>query len=382
MAGYVFAIGQTEDVLAAIRECAERGVYSTYIRSISPMSFEGTLADYMSMKPGDYVFFFCKRKYYGVGELISVGPDCKYCNYPDSSRLENHNYDEIQNDALIDFGEETPHYRWLCTFRGSPHFFENGLDADEILLYKPETFKMLRAFWRVSFIKLGDEESESLKEIFLLKHQHELATGEGLLPMLNDTHTTILNHDLARYVLSSNSLLETTTRGSTVKHEMALEVAVVHDLMNDAIPQLGHWDYVSHQVIASPFKPVDYMDRMDVFASRYIDGTKIPCKYLVAELKKDFAYTDTIDQILKYVDWIKNEYAYGDYSFIEACIIASGYDEQVPQHFQAVVKRYFSQGSHPVQNKEWFSVKLLQYEYRDGALSYIDITPDINGVEN
>ena len=37
------------------------------------MSFEGTLADYMSMKPGDNIYFFCKRRYYGIGELISIG---------------------------------------------------------------------------------------------------------------------------------------------------------------------------------------------------------------------------------------------------------------------------------------------------------------------
>ena len=34
----------------------------------------------MSMKPGDNIYFFCKRRYYGIGELISIGPDCKYCN--------------------------------------------------------------------------------------------------------------------------------------------------------------------------------------------------------------------------------------------------------------------------------------------------------------
>ena len=80
MAGYVFAIGGDENPINIIRECAEKGIYSTYLRGISPLPFEGTLADYMSMKPGDNIYFFCKRRYYGVGELISVGPDCKYCN--------------------------------------------------------------------------------------------------------------------------------------------------------------------------------------------------------------------------------------------------------------------------------------------------------------
>ena len=123
MAGYVFAIGGDADPVAAIRECAEKGVFSTYLNSLSPLPVEGTLADYMSMKPGDNIYFFCKRKYYGVGELIDVGPDCKYCNFPDSERLSRVAYQDIQNSLLVDYGEQSPHFRWLCTFKGSPYLF-------------------------------------------------------------------------------------------------------------------------------------------------------------------------------------------------------------------------------------------------------------------
>ena len=42
------------------------------------------------------------------------------------------------------------------------------------------------------------------------------------------------------------------------------------------------------------------MDKIDVLAMRYLPNTKIPCKYLVAELKKDAADNATIDQVLKY----------------------------------------------------------------------------------
>ena len=62
MAGYVFAIGGDEDPVSMIRECAEKGTYSTYLKGIAPLSFEGTLADYMSMRPGDNIYFFCKRR--------------------------------------------------------------------------------------------------------------------------------------------------------------------------------------------------------------------------------------------------------------------------------------------------------------------------------
>ena len=76
------------------------------------------------------------------------------------------------------------------------YFFEDGIDTDEILTYKPNTFKMLRAFWKVSFIKLSDEENASLKEIFLLRRQRETATQAGIFPGRNDIHNAIASQEL------------------------------------------------------------------------------------------------------------------------------------------------------------------------------------------
>lgn len=51
------------------------------------------------------------------------------------------------------------------------------------------------------------------------------------------------------------------------------------------------YDYVTHQVIASPFKPLAYIDKMDIFAYRYLENfpdTEKPIeKYMVIELKKE-----------------------------------------------------------------------------------------------
>ena len=70
---------------------------------------------------------------------------------------------------------------------------------------------------------------------------------------------------------------------------MALEAAVVDTLATNKNTVLGEWDYISHQVIASPFKPIDYMDKIDVFGYRYIKGYKTKSKFLIIELKKDNA---------------------------------------------------------------------------------------------
>ena len=327
------------------------------------------------MKPGDTIYFFCKRRYYGIGELISVGQDCKYCNYPHSSARVGVQYEEIVDDLLVDFGCESPNYRWLCTFKGAPYFFKEGIDTDEILTYKPDTFKMLRAFWKLSFIKLSDEENASLKEIFLLRRQRETVTQTGIFAERNDVHDMLAAKALEHYLITPMDMLRTCTIGTRVKHEMALEAAVVYDLCHERIQKLGGWDYVSHQVVASPFKPIDYMDKIDILAMRYLPNTRIPCKYLVVELKKDTADSATIDQVLKYVDWVCAEYVYGDYESIEACIIAAEYPESIYDYYSNVVQRYYTLGSHPVRNKQWSNLKLLRYTYSGGEITYTDVTP-------
>lgn len=375
MAGYVFAIGSNVDPVEVIKECAATGVYSTYINTLSSNPFEGTLTDYISMQPGDNIYFFCKRKYYGVGELISVGDDCKYCNYPGSTLLQNYKYEDIADSLLVDYGNDSDKNRWICTFKGAPYMFEDGIDTDEILQYKPSTFKMLRAFWKVSFIKLGDEENESMKEIFLLRHQENIMTGSKVFSVSDSVHDSIKARNLKEYTISPWGLLDAVSNEKRLKHEMALEAGVVYDLCHDRLKVLGHWDYVSHQVIASPFKPIDYMDKIDVFATRYLTDTKIPCKYLVAELKKDAASCSTIDQVMKYIDWVCNEYVYGDYGAIEACIIAYEYEDGVIEHYREIAQRYYTLGSHPARNKQWSALKLLTYRWEDGSLKYIDETP-------
>lgn len=93
---------------------------------------------------------------------------------------------------------------------------------------------------------------------------------------------------------------------------MAIEVGVVSSIVNDPGTIFGSWDYVSHQVIASPFKAIDYMGKMDVFGYRYIKNYDTVSKYLLIEIKKDSATIEVIDQLMKYNDWINQEYANGD----------------------------------------------------------------------
>ena len=382
MAGYVFSVGsnkQTDkakdaEILSTIKEVVEKGIFSVRMnrpkKQWNPTPYEGTLTDYLSMKPGDNIYFFGNRKYYGVGEIIQVGPDCKYANYRDSVLPVFPPIKDIQDEALYNKGADTSCYKWFCTFKGAPAFFEEGIDSDDVLTYKPETFKILRAFWKVSFIKLGEEENQSLKEIMLLRHQKQLNSKKGLLIEKAEFHEMLQARRLDQYLIKLAPLLNQYHDGDKLQHEMALEASTVDALVQGSSEKLGKWDYVSHQVVASPLKPTDYMDKIDVFAYRFLEGTNIPCEYLVAELKKDEADISTVDQVMKYVDWVKAEYTYGDYGAIKAYIIAYDFSEQVVDYVRKNVQRYYSIGYRPVHNKTWNNITLIKYKYDNGEIVY------------
>ena len=80
MAGYIMTLDSEE----SLNQCILTGTYSTKMSQPNGKwrtHHEGTFADYLSMKEGDYIFFFIKRKIYGIGTLIAIKDECKYLNY-------------------------------------------------------------------------------------------------------------------------------------------------------------------------------------------------------------------------------------------------------------------------------------------------------------
>ena len=366
MAGYIFALGNRSPH-EIYQSCVERGVYSTFLRTISPVPFEGTLADYATMKEGDTVYFFFQRRIYGMGTLVRVGPDCKYANYPCSCKLETYDYADISRDLLVDYGEGSPGNRWICTFIPGPAFFAHGVDMDDVLSYKPDTFKLLRAFWKASFIKLGEEENQSLREIILLRNQEN---GDNILPHHSGFHEQLAGRLTDAYLLNLSDLLQSCSDGSRIRHEMAIEAATLHRLASGGDTPFGRWDYLSHQVPASPFKPIDYMDKIDIFACRFLPATRIISNYMVIEIKKDVADMDAVTQVCKYVDWVCREYAFGDYSAIEGYVLAHDFTRQAIEEKDIICKRNYTRGTHPIENREWSRVKLVKYAFDGEEIQY------------
>ncbi|WP_198508237.1 PDDEXK family nuclease [Bacillus alkalisoli] len=376
MAGYIM----TFDSLDSLYESARKGIYSTKITIPSNQLWhpttESTVADYATMKEGDNIFFFKNRKIYGVGEMKNIVGDCKFLNFPEANTPEATIFTSVKNEVLNSKGKwknGERELRWICTFKPSPYFFKNAVDMDAVLMSNPTAFKMLRAFQQLSFIKIDDIENQALKDIIFKVNEENIIRknkAEVFENLSQKTHAEIRNKaETGRYTFGIKEFLDNSALpDKTFRRETTLELALLHQLSSKdkgTINIFGDWDYISHQVVASPFKPIIWMDKMDIFGYRYIDGYKPTIsKFMAMELKKKDAEIEDVNQVLKYVDWIKNEYSYGDYSMVSAFLVASNFPNEVIMYIKENgSRRYTTNLRDDRVSEEWRDIKLVKYSY-------------------
>lgn len=372
MAGYLITLNEE----IALESIVEKGVFSTIMKppqySYWGVHHEGTFADYFSMKEGDLVFFFSKRKIYGCGQLKNIGTDCKYLNYEQAGRPKGDASDSYENTHLLESGDSRN--RCFCTFVPFPAFFKKGVDMDEVLQARDNPFRSVRTLWKLSFIKMDDDESNALFRLILKSNEDDLSNNDEQIPFDSSFHSKLKRLISYSYSLKRHVIIDSCKEnGNLLRHEMALEAALCEILTKENKEPFGKWDYISHQVAASPFKPIDYMDKMDIFGYRYIPGFDVKSKYLIAELKKDIATVDIVEQIMKYVDWVSNEYANKDYSMIEAFIIAADFEEEVKDLVKKHCVRNFTKGFRPTQYCVWSNLKMVKYEVVDNDLVFTTV---------
>jgi hypothetical protein len=166
MAGYIFNL----DSIRSLKACFSKGIYATKLskpKGCWKKHHEGTFADYVTMRPKDNIYFFIKRKIYGIGVLVDIQGNCKFLNYPEACKPINYKYKEKKKDLLCDEGVQSMKKRWVCIFKSCPYFFKEGVDMDDVLASNPNAFRMLRAFWKLSMIKCDDEENQALRSVIL-----------------------------------------------------------------------------------------------------------------------------------------------------------------------------------------------------------------------
>jgi hypothetical protein len=374
MAGYIMTLDNAQ----SLRDCVENGVYSTRMtppKGVWGRPHEATFADYVTMRPGDNIYFFIDRKIYGIGEIVNVGTDCRYLNYPQASLPKDLSYEKIKSHLLQDESDASNAYRWICLFKPSPYFFKDGIDMDDMLSSNPNAFRMLRVFWKLSFLKIDDNENQAFKDALLKFNQNALSEPDAgknvYLASWEATHKDIAKKVTPDHHFDASPFLESCANGQELKHEMAIELGLLYQLATkhkSTAKIFGEWDYLHHQVVASPFKPVDYMDKMDVFGYAFVKGYKPTiANYLVGELKKDIATAEDVEQLMKYVDWVKDEYAFGNYSMIRAFLVAYDFSDDAKARFLQLSSRRFIVGRRPALSQEWKGLTLVKYSFNSST---------------
>lgn len=368
MPGYVIALSDRRDLEA----CVHRGVYGTLLKDEPDGRWkdwqERTFADFAGMRPGDNVYFFSNRKLYGIGVLKDVGFDCKYQNFPGATTLTAPaEYVQVQPSLLLDDGPDSARIRWICTFSPAPHFFAQGVDMDDALASAPGSFRVLRAFEGRSFIKIDDEENRALRDA-ILRWNRGADERSGVLPHdAGKFHARIASVISPGYALNAGPLMRLCAESGKLRHEAALEAGLVYQLsQRDAgtLAVFGCWDFVSHQVTASPPKPPRYMDWMDVFGYTYLPGLAPTVDhYSVIEAKLDTAGPDVIEQAMKYADWLNQEYCHGDFGMVRAFVVAAKFTPAALEAAEKRAVRLYTVGRRPPETREWRELKLIKYRF-------------------
>jgi hypothetical protein len=376
VAGYVIAV----DKRASLSELAGSGLYGTILsnpRGYWGVHHEGTFADFASMRDGDRMYFFLDRVIYGIGRIVNVGPSCKYQNFPGATARPV----EIPapSGSLIDAPGGS--LRWVVAFRPDPYIFTAGVDMDDALTYRPGSFRMLRSFWGRSFIKVDDEEDGSLADL-ILRANRGVVDARGRMGVFADQHAAhhaqLFRRLTPDYRFDSRDLVRLVLNGSLVRLEMALEAALAFQMSERDRPTtaaFGAWDYITHQLVASPAKPPPYNDWIDVFGSSLISGSTTVGLYHVAELKVGVGTEADVAQVMKYVDWVKDEYAFGDYALVRGYLVAHSFDPTATAALHGIGRRLFTKGRRPPRTEAWGAegeLSLIRYEAEaDGYVRFI-----------
>ena len=384
MAGYLFTLSDE----ASLRDTIRKGRYSTLMAAGWGSSTWGTLGDFLTMKPGDSIYFFSSRKVYGTGCVECLVPGKPVLEVFDGATSKGRVTKSLTgSEHLIDTpkNDDGKICRWLVAFTPSPFFFTKGIDMDDLLSSDPSAFRSLRVFEQRSFIKLDDEEDRAFRTTILRRNLDALRhpTDGSIFGYDYITeHARIAELAKGRDAsLKVRDLLAANRKQSGVLgSEAALEAAVLSLNMGeepDTVMTFGEWDYLSHQVVASPPKPIQYVDRMDIFGYRWIDGYEgdhIIEKYLVAELKKSVIRGDDLHQLMKYVDWVRTEYASGDYSLIKAFLVGADFDISSIRSTIHTTTRYGLASYRPPVHYQWNDITFVRYNVgADGFVRFDEV---------
>lgn len=411
MAGFFIVLGDKKDdngrviesAMSILDELCTYGYYSTNLHinngtQIWAKTKVSTFTDYYRMRTGDYIFFIFNRKIYGVGELTNIEhtDDCKFWTY------ENANIPTTPTVSFPIFDGINPKNRCICFFKPL-EYFSYAIDMDEALTAYPNSFKSLRVIQGRSLIKMDDEEAQALYAT--ITKSNRACKGQTIdwnTPTFDNSKQIIAGNNIAKnpnyYSFTIESLLTNyKIRGlDGINEEMAIETAVVERLITGSSVVFDKLTYVSHQVSASPAKPVEYMEWMDVFGykttsslmSKAISISFAIEQYYVIEIKRDplglkhkgNKYPQWVksnkavaNQLMKYVDWTVKNYASGKYPMVKGIIVANGFDDDFIKYCKETCIRNYNSGYRDATPSVWNDIELIKYTFNGQTITFTKV---------
>jgi len=351
-----------------------------------------TIADYMTMSPGDKVFFFQNRLIYGIGEVVKTqkAPPRRgaILNYHDAD-LPNPREDPSSDSALFTLPEYWRSVRIVVPFLPSPLFFREGIDMDEVLSTPgADVCWSLRNWERKSFALLGDNETQLLIEVFLRRFFSQRSSVEpkfsqsALDKYISQRYPGVpsvrrlVRQNPEMYLDQGKFRNENTLHGLLIEHMMENDPSWGAGLSS---PDRGN---VFHEVPASPPKPPLWRDSMDILATRYWEGTDVLAHYDVVEAKAGIvdlegtSFNARVSQVMRYVDFVAKNYAGGNYGSISAYYVAKDFDEDFVGGFRralssgaslpdlgAISRSYVLNPREREATHSWTGLNLLTYDW-------------------
>lgn len=343
--GFLFTLG-SESALNPDRvlDCGAFGVVqgTQGTKTISWSSNQlDTFADYRTIQPGDFIFFFRNRRIYGAGRVVPkdgivwafAGAADATIPLPSGKSRHKMTAKGIKSENPQHFLE---HATVWVRFERVAGISAQGIDMDEVLALpaaRPDW--PLRFFLGRSFLQLESTETSSLLAVLRSRfHRGEPGpndTGHPATPPPGAKKLEIRDLVAARpeYVNS----------GGRVNQERLLHGLLIEALWENPSWQLDDARHgvssttseLYHEFFASSAKPQVYANKIDVLR-RVGPEEGVITGLDLFEMKQGSvtaADSRSVTQLMKYVDYIALNHAGGDYSLVRGWFIGHDFSPEV-----------------------------------------------------
>lgn len=342
------------DNVESLERVIERGCYSPRFSMGDDgnarwrLGHRKATADLGCLQPGGHVYLFASRGIHGIG-ILSDPP--VILNHPRA--LEN---DPGRHDGVLP-GIRLPEHRFVVRLDPErSRWFADPVDMDDVLTAGGTSMYALRTMEDRSFAVFDETEDRAFEQELRLRNPALARRTGGAPPGGSPLSVPHLSQAVQR------------------TDELAIETDLAWRLnRGEDLPALaGPWDSALRQVTASPPKPVSYIDRIDLLARRFEASGRFVREHAVIEVKKGRATKKDAEQLMRYVDWVVDEYHHGHYERVSAYLVAEEFGPRLANDLPEVARRLFTVDPRRPRARVWDSLTLVSAERQpaDGSYAY------------